>query len=131
MWKEGAIVLKKRLTLGLSAFLMVFYIGIIIYVLLAVLNIDLLANLEVAMVFEVIGFLLLAYFIWRFIISRNIKTGFFVPLIMVTVVYTIILDAVNIAYVTATTPVFLGLINVILLFLYCLISIPMYIMGNR
>lgn len=122
---------KKGITTTLSGFILCFYAVIIMYVLFAVLHIDTLANFVAAMIFEVIGILALAYFVLRNIVTKPIKTGYFVPIVMTTVIYTIILDAVNIGLVAKMSNTFFVLINLILLFVYCVVTIPMYIMGNR
>ena len=122
---------KKGLATILSSFIICFYIAIIMYVFFSVLHIDTLANFEAAMVFEVIGFLLLVFFILGSILSKPIKSGFFVPLVMVTVFYTIVLDVINLALITIMPHVFFILTNLCVLFIYCLISIPMYIMGRK
>lgn len=122
---------KKGLTIGLSAFVICFYIFIVMYVFFEILHTDTLANFETGMIFEIIGFLFLTYFILGSLISKTIKTGFFVPLLMVTVLYTILLDIINIVLITSMPHVFFVLANLILLFIYCMISIPMYIMGKR
>ena len=46
---------------GLSCFLWIFYVAIVLYVFFAVLNIDTLENCVSALVFETIGFFALAY----------------------------------------------------------------------
>lgn len=122
---------RKGLTVALTAFAIFFYVAIILYVFFAILHIDTLVNFVAAMVFEIIGFGLLAFFILGNIILKPIKTGFYVPLLMMTIIYTIILDVVNIALITTLSHVFFMLVNFIILFIYCLISIPMYIMGRR
>lgn len=124
--------MKKGITnIIFSACLLVFYIGIIMYVFFAVIDITTSDNFGCAMIFEIIGFLLLAYFILGNLFSKPIKTGFFVPLILATVLYTIILDVINIALSMIMPQVFFILLNFVLLFIYCLVSIPMYIMGRR
>lgn len=115
----------------LSSFLWVFYIAIILYVFFAVLNINTLENFVSALIFEIIGFLALAYFILRNMFSNPVKVGYLVSLVMTTVVYTIILDFINIACITTIGNLYFLLIHLVLLFVYCLISIPMYIMGKR
>jgi hypothetical protein len=122
---------KREVTATLSTLLIAFYVAIIMYVFFAILHIDTLANFETGIAFEIIGFVLLAYFILGNIFSKPIKTGFFVPLILATVVYTVILDVINIACITTMPHSFFILFNFILLFVYCLVSIPMYIMGRR
>lgn len=122
---------KNRLTATLTTFIIAFYVVIIMYVFFAVLHIDTLENFISAMIFEIIGFCLLTYFVLGNILTKPIKTGYFVPLILTTVVYTIALDVVNLACVATMSNVFFVLVNLILLFIYCLVSIPMYIMGRR
>ena len=87
--------------------------------------------LEDKAAFEIIGFLALAYFIFCNMFSNPIKVGYFVPLVMTTVIYTIVLDVINIACITSVSSVFFTLIHLVVLFVYCLVSIPMYLMGRR
>ena len=122
---------KKGLSLTLSTFAIAFYSVIIMYIFFEILHIDTLKNFQSAMIFEIIGFVLLAYFILGNIALKPIKTGYFVPLMTVVILYTIILDVVNIAMVAHISHAKFVLINLIVLFIYCLISIPMYIMGRR
>ena len=116
---------------GLSCFLWIFYVTIVLYVFFAVLNIDTLENCVSALIFEIIGFFALAYFICCNMFLRSVKVGYFVPLVMVTVIYTIVLDIVNIAYVASIRSVLFILIHLVVLFIYSLVSIPMYLMGRR
>lgn len=88
-------------------------------------------TLEDKAVFGIIGFLALAYFIFCNMFSNPIKVGYFVPLVMTTVIYTIVLDVINIACITSVSSVFFTLIHLVILFVYCLVSIPMYLMGRR
>lgn len=115
----------------LSCFIWGFYVAIILYVFFAVLNINTLENFASALIFEIIGFLVLAYFIFCNMFSNTIKAGYFVPLVMTTVVYTAILNVVNIAFMTTVGNVFFALIHFVVLFVYCLVSIPMYLMGRK
>lgn len=87
--------------------------------------------LEDKAAFGIIGFLALAYFIFCNMFSNPIKVGYFVPLVMTTVIYTIVLDVINIACITSVSSVFFTLIHLVVLFVYCLVSIPMYLMGRR
>lgn len=123
--------MKKGHIAILAGCLLAFYIGIIMYVFFAVLHIQIFANFESAMIFEIIGFLLLSYFVMSNLLSKRIKAGFFVPLVMVTVIYTVILDVINIVCIITMPHVFFVLLNVVLLFVYCLVSMPMYIMGRK
>ena len=122
---------KKGLTAVLSLFMIGFYIAIILYIIFAILHIDTLENFEAAMAFEIIGFVFLILVIMGNIVSENMKTGFFVPLLMTTITYTVILDVINIACIITMPHVLFMLVNFIILFIYCLISIPMLIMGRK
>ncbi len=122
--------MKKGLSLFLTSFMLVFYFGVVVFILFSVVHIDTLANFVYGMIFESLGFLLLVYFILGGFI-RHIKTGFFVPLILVTIVYAIILNVINITLIALLDDVLFVLLNIVLLFIYCLISIPMFIMGKK
>lgn len=122
---------RGLLSIFLSVSALVFYIGIVLYSFFAILHIQTLANFGSAIFFELIGFALLAYFIIVNLSARPIKTGYFVPLVMVTVIYTVLLDVINFAFVMIMPHIFFVLLHLTLLFLYCVISIPMYIMGKR
>ena len=122
---------RGLLSISLSISALIFYIGIVLYSFFAVLHIQALANFGSAVLFELIGFAFLAYFIIVNLSTKPIKTGYFVPLVIVTVIYTVFLDVINFACVMIMPPIFFVLLHLTLLFLYCVISIPMYIMGKR
>lgn len=90
-----------------------------------------LENFLSALLFEIIGFALLTYFILGFISTQSKKIGFLVPLIISTLLYTLVLDFLNLVLVSILPSVVFVLFNLVLLFIYCLTSVPMYIMGNR
>ena len=109
---------KKGLTAVLSLFMIGFYIAIILYIFFAILHIDTLENFEAAMAFEIIGFVFLILVIMGNIVSENMKTGFFVPLLMTTITYTVILDVINIACIITMPHVLFMLVNFIILFIF-------------
>jgi len=123
--------MRKGVTTIISACFLAFYIGIIMYIFFAILHVETFANFISAMAFEIIGFVFLIYLVMGNLLSKRIKVGYFVPLIMVTVIYTVILDTINIAFIITMPHGGFLLLNFVLLFVYCLISIPMYIMGKR
>ena len=131
MRKEGRVMQKKALTIGLSAFALGFYFLIVLYIFFAILHIDALKNFETALAFELVGFFLLLYFILGNIFFKPIKIGFYIPILITTVLYTVFLDLINIVLIASMPSVYFILIHLILLFIYCIISIPMYIMGRR
>ncbi|WP_455903004.1 hypothetical protein [Clostridium sp.] len=123
--------MSKKMTAVLSMLLLCFYGGIVLYVFFAILHIDALANFETAMAFQIIGFVCLIYFVHCGIYPGKIKTGFFVPLIVATVLYTCILDALNFTCVAQIKHIWFVLIHFITLFVYFMVSVPMYIMGRN
>lgn len=121
----------KRKVVALSVFLLAFYMAIVMYVFFAVLHIEVLANFGTGMFFEILGFIILSYFVLSNLLSKRVKTGFFVPLIIITVIYTIILDVINMVFIIVMPHTLFVLLNIVLLFVYCLISMPMFIMGQK
>ncbi len=122
---------NRGLTVTLSAVAFVFYVATILYVSIGVIHVDVLDNYLSSMIYQTIGFIFLAYFIFCNIISKPIKAGYLVPLIMATVIYTVAVNVVNVALVASIPHIFFVLINRGLLLLYALISIPMYVMGRK
>lgn len=130
MRKEGR-ALKKETTAVLAGGILILYAGTVVHLFLSVLQGDTLTNFASAMVFEFISFLALVCVIIGNILSKRVKTGYFVPLVLVTVVYAVILDVVNAAYITLMSQAGFLFLNLIMLFLYCCMSLPMYVMGKR
>ena len=122
---------KRMMSIALYSMLLLFYAAIVMYVFFAIVHADKLANFQTGMIFEIIGFVLLAYFIIGGIAFSPIKVGFFPALLIITIVYTVILDAVNLVFITTITNPFFVLINLVLLFVYCMVAIPIYIMGRK
>lgn len=122
---------KGMLSIFLSVFALIFYIGIVMYAFFAIIHIHTLANFGSAIIFEAIGFVFLVYFIIVNFSSKPVKTGYFVPLVIITVIYTVLLDIINFAFVAIMPHPFFILLHLVLLFIYCVLSMPMYIMGKR
>lgn len=125
------MVSGKGITMAFSTFVLCFYLAIVMYVFGVVLDADTLVNFASAMIFEIIGFVLLTYFVLGGIVARPIKTGYLIPLIAITVIYTIILDVLNMVCVANMSHTYFILNNLVVLFVYSLISVPMYIVGRR
>lgn len=122
---------KRGLAAVLTSFILCFYAAIIMYVFFAVLHIHVLTNFITAFAFELVGIVLLAYFILSSIVTKAFKTGYLVPLILITFLYAVLVNVLNLVGVTMIPHTFFVLVNMIVLFLYCVISIPMYIMGRK
>nr|WP_297864609.1 hypothetical protein [uncultured Acetatifactor sp.] len=123
--------MKKGNVAVMTGCILAFYVGIIMFIYFPVLHINEADNFKAAMTFEVIGLLALFLLIIGNIVLPHVKTGYFVPLIMVTAAYTIIRNIITMVFVGFMPSVVFILLNLILLFLYCLLSIPMYMMGKK
>lgn len=121
---------SKSITLALATVIMCFYFMIVTYVLFVVTKIHLLHNFFVGITFEFIGFILLAAVILGNVLSKSISTGYFVSLIFVTILYTVFLNVLNMAAILVMPGTLFVLLHMILLFVYCVVSVPMYIMGK-
>ena len=113
---------KKGLALFFTGFLVLFYIAIVLFVLFGIIKEDTIDNFKSAVAFEFAGFDFLIILIIGNVIKKHIT---------VSVLYTIILDIVNLALIDKISNKYFILINFILLFMYCLTSIPMYFVGRR
>lgn len=122
---------KREFALGFCVFMIFFYIAIVMYTLFFSLNIRTLGNFIAALFFEFIGIIIIAYFLLSNILSSNIKIGFFAPLIMINIFYILLLNVLNLGCITMMSSSTFVLLNLLILFIYCLISAPMYIMGRK
>lgn len=123
--------MKKGNVAVMTGCILAFYIGILMFIYFPVLHIDEAENFKAAMTFEVIGLLILLLLVIGNIVLPHVKTGYFVPLIMVSAAYTLIRNIMTMAFVDFMPSVVFILLNLILLFLYCILSIPMYMMGKK
>ena len=62
---------NRGITAIFTIILLAFYITIILFTFFAVLHIDKVNNFATALVFEIIGFVLLAFFIWATFMTRT------------------------------------------------------------
>lgn len=121
----------KALVFSLAACLLAFYFFIIIYVFFAILHVDAAKNYVLGMVFQSIGFILLTAVVFANIAFKRIKAGYFIPLVIGTGIYMALLNVLTLLCIaTLSTHVFV-LLNMVLLFAYCMMSIPMFIMGKQ
>lgn len=120
----------KTITMLLSLIIFLFYCVIIGYILFQVVNLDEHKNFVCGIIFEGIGILMLLITV-MFGILKKVKIGFLLPVIVCTVIYTIILNSLNFfAYVAMTSNVFF-LVHMVVLFIYLLIVVPMFVMGKQ
>lgn len=130
VWKEG-IGMKNVGAAVMTGLILVFYIAIIMIVFFPVLHINEARNFGAAMTFEVIGFLLLLLLVIGSILTAKVKTGYFVPLIMVSGAYTLLRNIITMVFVGILPSIAFILLNLILLFVYCILSVPMLMMGRK
>ena len=100
---------KQNLVTALSFLAFIFYMILIMYIFLVILTpVYNVVNFAFAILFEIVGFMILAYFILGSIFLRQVKVGYIVPLVLLTIFW-----------------------NLVLLFVYCLIAVPMYVMTKN
>lgn len=122
---------SKITALVMRFFLLAFYVAIVLYVLLGVLHIDSMENFLVGIIFQIIGFCVLFFLILAGAGEQKLHLGYFVPIFIITVIYTVLLNVINmVAIAYAGKSIFL-LLHLLLLFVYCLITMPMYYMGRK
>ena len=102
---------------------------IIAYVFVTVKHVDVLDNFIPAVVFECSAFLILVMSV-TIAMKRKIKLGFSVPLVLITLVFVIIINGLNITFIDQVEQTYFVIMNAILLILYFIIFFPIYIMGR-
>lgn len=124
--------MKKGTLSRFLFFMFVCYVIIAGYIFLVFARIDMIGKLLTGIVFEVLS----AIFIFNFIVrsiakSQSMKTGYLIPIVMCTVLYTLSMNALNIWGSSHLVLVWFVLAHMIWTMTYILIVIPMYIMGKQ
>lgn len=88
-------------------------------------------NLKVAVVFEIIGFVLLLKAVLQNHMFKKMSAALYVPLFTITLVYTACLDILNLGMQSRLNVFTFTLSNVGLLAIYLIISMPMYSLGTK
>ncbi len=115
----------------LPAILLVFYLAIFSIITFGIIRFQTHDHFAIAIVFEFIGFLILtAVAIVNMIANPPVKTGFFAPLTIATLVYTVILHILNLLLVPFLPTIWGVLINLIFLFVYLGIGL-MFVVAGR
>lgn len=122
--------MRKIFALVMGCFILIGYVATIMYVFFAINHIDTLENYIPAMVFEIVGFVFLFGVILG-MIAKPLKIGYAAPLILLTIVYTVVLDVANIYFITQMEQVYFVIMNAIILLVYCGIFTPLFIMGMK
>ena len=121
---------RGMITAGLTIILALYMI-IVMYVFFVILHVQIGRNFGTGIFFELVGFAFLIWLVYGKIISNSMKTGYLISLVLVTLLYTVTLDVLNFWAIFLIPSVFFVLIHLILLFVYGLVSIPMFIMGKK
>lgn len=122
----------KKIAVALTALILLFYFTIVSYVLFYVVDITGCENFVLGLVFEIIGMALLGFIILgNAMKSKKISLGYYIPIVVVTVIYTLILNVVNMIGIFVISNMFFFLIHMLILFVYLMIVVPMYIMGRQ
>lgn len=126
--------MNRSTKIALSLIPVALYIVIIEYVLFAIVKITESDNFIAGFVFETVGIVFLVAVIMAALglITGvgNIKIGFLVPIISITVLYTALLDLINILGTLTMSGTWFVLLHLLLLFVYLVITIPMLIAGK-
>lgn len=122
--------MKKNHSLTFPIFILAFY-ALIIGVVCLAMRLYELVNFPVGICFEVIGWCILFAVLTITSWAKSNKSAYQISLIFTTLIYTVVLDAVNLLLIDKTDNGGFVLLHLILLFVYCLVSIPMVIEGKR
>ena len=115
----------------LPAILLAFYLAIMCVVMFGIIKIHNHDHFGITLTFEIIGLLLLAAVaVVNMIANPPVKTGFFAPLTLTTLFYTMILHIINVILVQFIPTIWGTLLNLILLFVYLTIAIFMVMAGR-
>ena len=127
MWKEGAVMGKIKY---ISIAAVVLGIALtIVYIFVAVKHVDLLDNFIPAVVFECSTLLILIMSV-MIAMKGGLKLGFSVPLVLITLVFVIFINGLNIAFIDEIEQTYFIIMNAAMLILYFIIFFPIYIMGR-
>ena len=122
---------KRSKTRLIYAVLLVFYACIVYFALFKIVPIDVTNNIIIGGVFELIGICALGLLLIGNGSLFHIKIGYMVPLIICNVIYAVALHLINLLLTLAVAPIALFFVNIVCLFIFCLVSIPMLHMGQR
>lgn len=113
-------------------FMMVFYTGIVFYILLYVVKIDLDKNFVPGLVFQIAALVILTLSL-LFISARN-RSGnivFAISAVSAAAVYNLIVILMNIFALSDISTELFVMFHLLVLFLFCLFIVPVMITGNK
>lgn len=107
-------------------FLVSFYVAIVLYVGFVFFHVNTLDCFNAAMIFMAIGFV----FIYLACLGAFRKSLYELVIIIVSVVYSLALDVLNLYFITKLDKKWFILINLILTFIYLGVIVPVYLTGT-
>lgn len=115
-----------------AAFLFVFYTATIGYILFGMIRIYDSKNFYTGIFFQLVGTVLLFIAVMlKAIVRRGIDTPYHMAIVLCSVLYTVLLDCLNIFGSCSVPGAMFLLLHMLLLFVYLLIVVPMFITGKQ
>ena len=121
-------ILIKRIC---SFIIVIMYFAIVIYSLFNVVNITSKDSWLWTIVFEIIGAIIFIFYIIRVMDSKVIKFGYKVSLGLSVIAYNVIVVIQNIFQIRYPNIALFIMLQLITLFVFFIISMPMYIIGKK
>lgn len=121
-------ILIKRIC---SFIIVIMYFAIVIYSLFNVVNITSKDSWLWTIVFEIIGAIIFIFYIIRVMDSKVIKFGYKVSLGLRVIAYNVIVVIQNIFQIRYPNIAVFIMLQLITLFVFFIISMPMYIIGKK
>lgn len=121
-------ILIKRIC---SFIIVIMYFAIVIYSLFNVVNITSKDSWLWTIVFEIIGAIIFIFYIIRVMDSKVIKFGYKVSLGLSVIAYNVIVVIQNIFQIRYPNIAVFIMLQLITLFVFFIISMPMYIIGKK
>ena len=115
----------------LTLLLYLFYAAIMLFIMFELRGIKEAANYKAAMLFEGIGFVIGALVILSRSFAAKLDIGFFIPVLGITMLYTVVLHVLCIILLSIFSSKIFLLVNLLLLFVYCLVTVPMVLMNRK
>lgn len=122
---------KGKIIFGGGLFIIILYILILVQAYITIYNSNMLMKFGLSITFELINIIIMLSVLTECVLQKTLKFAYAVSGIMVMLLYTVFQNVVNLVSFMEISNNWLILCNIILLFIYSLVSIPLYIMGRR
>lgn len=122
---------KGKIIFGGGLFIIILYILILVQAYITIYNSNMLMKFGLSITFELINIIIMLSVLTECVLHKTLKFAYAVSGIMVMLLYTVFQNVVNLVSFIEISNNWLILCNIILLFIYSLVSIPLYIMGRR